>query len=122
MVSGKENSEVTPTNEEMKPKTSEENAPINDEEDCMYKKGEAPGTRKRRKRGCASRNYTAIRKNDFRSRTKELEDGVICALAVTHYLVDEAIGATNRVMEATRFAFDTGTGVIIINQWAIPPE
>lgn len=38
------------------------------------------------------------------------EDGFVCYLTETHYLVDGTIYATNEATIASRFAFETGVG------------
>lgn len=55
-------------------------------------------------------------KRAFGSETKVTDGGLICKLGETHYIVDRTIGATNEVMEATRFAFNTGDVFNIISQ------
>lgn len=60
-----------------------------------------------------------LSKNDFGNEKNIAEDSVIFALAENHFLFDGNIGATNEVMMASRFDFNTTTPFNITHKLAL---
>lgn len=58
----------------------------------------------------------------FGEEMKASNDGNICTLVVTHYLVDGTLGSSKESMATVMIYYDSGAGFKFIRQSALPPN